>query len=58
MMQLIRRAATVVLGAAMIGWAAAPSPARSADASVPILLYHRFSPSVPGSTTVTTPAFE
>ncbi len=58
MMQLIRRAATVVLGAAVIGWAAAPSPARSADASVPILLYHRFSPSVPGSTTVTTPAFE
>ena len=57
-MKLVRTAAKALLGAAMIGLAAAPSPAPVADPSVPILLYHRFHPSVPGSTTVTTPAFE
>ena len=50
--------AMALLGAATIGWAAAAIPARAADPGVPILLYHRFHPSISGSTTVTTPAFE
>lgn len=58
MMKLFRTAAMVLLGAATIGWAAGAIPARAADPGVPILLYHRFHPTVPGSTTVTTPAFE
>ncbi|MGO4871117.1 MAG: polysaccharide deacetylase family protein [Roseiarcus sp.] len=58
MMRRVTTAALALLGAAMIATAAAPIPTRSAEPGVPILLYHRFSPSVPGSTTVTTPAFE
>jgi peptidoglycan/xylan/chitin deacetylase (PgdA/CDA1 family) len=58
MMKLARIAAMAFLGAATIGWAAGAIPARAADPGVPILLYHRFHPTLPGSTTVTTPAFE
>ncbi len=58
MMNRVRTAAMAIFGAATIGWAAAAIPARAADPGVPILLYHRFHASIPGSTTVTTPAFE
>jgi len=58
MMKLFRTAAMAFLAAAMIGATAGAIPARAADPGVPILLYHRFHPTVPGSTTVTTPAFE
>lgn len=57
MMQFVRTAMAMV-GAAILACAALPHAARAADPGVPILLYHRFHPSVPGSTTVTTPAFE
>jgi peptidoglycan/xylan/chitin deacetylase (PgdA/CDA1 family) len=58
MMKRVRTAALAFLAATTIGWAASAISARSADASVPILLYHRFHPSVSKWATVTTPAFE
>ena len=55
MMKRVRTAALAILAAAAIGWAASAAPARSADASVPILLYHRFDASSAGSAMVVTP---
>jgi peptidoglycan/xylan/chitin deacetylase (PgdA/CDA1 family) len=45
-------------GAALIATIGALGLARADDPGVPILLYHRFHPTEPGSTTVTTPVFE
>jgi peptidoglycan/xylan/chitin deacetylase (PgdA/CDA1 family) len=56
----IRRFAlgAVCVGVATIAILMSQAPAASDDPGVPILLYHRFHPTVPGSTTVTTQAFE
>ncbi len=57
----MRRSATAWLGAICAGWIAtiaALDVVRASDPGVPILLYHRFHPTEPGSTTVTTPVFE
>ncbi|MGD0639370.1 MAG: polysaccharide deacetylase family protein [Roseiarcus sp.] len=58
MVKRIATATAAALLAAAVGWAATPISAQAAEPGAPILLYHRFSPGVPGSTTVTTPAFE
>ena len=51
--------AAALIAAAAVGWAASAIAARAADASVPILLYHRFDASRAGSAmAVTTPVFE
>jgi peptidoglycan/xylan/chitin deacetylase (PgdA/CDA1 family) len=58
---MIRHWAAIALalaGAALMATIASRGPARAEDPGVPILLYHRFHPTEPGSTTVTTPVFE
>lgn len=51
--------AAALIAAAAVGWAASAVAAHAADASVPILLYHRFDASRAGSAmAVTTPVFE
>ncbi len=58
---MIRHAATIALalaGAALMAAIVSLGAARAEDPGVPILLYHRFHPTEPGSTTVTTPVFE
>jgi len=58
---MIRHAVAIAgaLAAAMLIVAIASlGAARAEDPGVPILLYHRFHPTEPGSTTVTTPVFE
>lgn len=50
--------ALAVAAAALMATIASLCPARAQDPGVPILLYHRFHPTEPGSTTVTTPVFE
>jgi peptidoglycan/xylan/chitin deacetylase (PgdA/CDA1 family) len=50
--------ALVLAGMAPIATIGSSGLARAEDPGVPILLYHRFHPTKPGSTTVTTPVFE
>lgn len=58
MTKRLRGVAIALVTALLIGCVGPGSGARAGDPGVPILLYHRFHPSVAGSTTVTTPAFE
>ncbi|MGA2794571.1 MAG: polysaccharide deacetylase family protein [Roseiarcus sp.] len=57
---MIRHSAAIAraLAGALMATIALLGAARAEDPGVPILLYHRFHPTEPGSTTVTTPAFE
>ncbi|MGO9008113.1 MAG: polysaccharide deacetylase family protein [Beijerinckiaceae bacterium] len=58
---MIRHSVAIALalaGAALTATIASRGLARAEDAGVPILLYHRFHPTKPGSTTVTAPVFE
>ncbi len=57
MMKRVGMAATALIAAAAVGWAASAIVARAADASAPILLYHRFHPTISRYATVTTPTF-
>jgi peptidoglycan/xylan/chitin deacetylase (PgdA/CDA1 family) len=58
---MMKRSAAIALAlagmalAATIAWLGLGRPT---DTGIPILLYHRFHPTVPGPTTVTTPVFE
>ena len=45
-------------GVAFIVMIGLPGLVQATDRGIPILLYHRFDPTTPGSMTVTTPAFE
>ena len=57
----IRHAAAIaraLAAAALLAAIGSLGSARAEDPGVPILLYHRFHPTEPGSTTVTTPVFE
>jgi peptidoglycan/xylan/chitin deacetylase (PgdA/CDA1 family) len=58
---MIRHAATIaraLAGAALMAAIVSLGAARAEDPGIPILLYHRFHSTEPGSTTVTTPVFE
>ncbi|MGO8800153.1 MAG: polysaccharide deacetylase family protein [Roseiarcus sp.] len=54
----LARLAHVLVAAALIAMIASLGSVRAEDRGVPILLYHRFHPTTPGSTTVTTPVFQ